>query len=216
MPNNSKSQDIKCPRKALVSYLWITIFAGFAGKYGADNIKTIIDSQGFFPLFSFVVPTIFFITLIRFSIGNILHLRALEEKDSPSSIWVFDFLVILLESITFLLLGAYSYGNNLRFFLLLMVLFFIDFIWIATMPIQGKNRPKIPWSWGALNGFSALILVGIIISEFYYKVAYSDTSEVVCFLFVWFIFCAIIDLYLDHYNLWRIKNQKTSQPSPSS
>lgn len=70
-----------CPRKSLISYFWITTFAVFAADYGVDNIKLIIDSHGFRGSIPYlVVPFIFFTTLLRFSIGNILHIHSLEKK----------------------------------------------------------------------------------------------------------------------------------------
>ena len=62
----SSNQDRIAFRRELVSYFWITTLAVFAANFGVDNLKQIIDVQGIFPLMSFSVPFIFFVTLIRF------------------------------------------------------------------------------------------------------------------------------------------------------
>lgn len=199
----SSNQDRIAFRRELVSYFWITTLAVFAANFGVDNLKQIIDVQGIFPLMSFSVPFIFFVTLIRFSVGNILHLRELELKNSPAYVWVLDFGVIFLESIILMLLGAYSYGSNFRFFELFLLLSFVDVIWIALMEIKREKRPNLPWSWLILNVISAAILSYFVFCTLYFKLAYFNDSRVICGLLIWFTLCAIIDLFIDHYKLWR-------------
>lgn len=162
-----------------------------------------------------VVPFVFFITLFRFSIGNILHLRHLEqhifncEKQRwVSFIWLYDFSVITIESLIFLLLGMYSWGNDLRFVKLLMFLCFLDGLWIVSMIphcLNGKQttmRPKpLPWAWCLLN-----ILGGIYLgATIWYGIPFPFPSDAGYIFFVLgFLGSAIIDIILfDHYKLLR-------------
>jgi len=197
-----------CSRKSVISYFWITTFAVFAANYGADNIRLIIDLHGIRGAVPYIaVPFVFFITLLRFSIGNILHIRNLEKKEVSSFVWLFDSVVIFFESLFFLLLGMYSWGNDLRFLKLLMVLCFLDALWVVTMISQYMNgklpeRPKpLPWVWCLLNILSGLYLIATI----WYDLPYPFPSDNGYIVFVlWFLVSAIIDVMLiDHYKLLR-------------
>jgi hypothetical protein len=172
-----------------------------AAKYGVEKVKEILDSQGFFPVETFGFPFIFFVTLLRFTIGNLLHIRKLEDADVSPYVWLSDFLIIFVETIILLLLGIYCYGNVLMFLILLMVLCFLDCFWILIMVFTHLKhlRPEVPWKWGLLNLASGLFLFGIIFHNFPLDFR-SWLGNVL--VIVWFSMCGIIDiLFIDHYKL---------------
>ena len=192
-----------CPRKSLVSYFWITTFSVFAAQYAADGLRKIIDIYGIrVGIGHMAIPFVFYLTLIRFSIGNILHIRGLEKKGLSPLIWLSDFSVIFLESIIFLLLGIYSWGNDLRFLRLLMILCFVDVVWILTMipTYLKKKRPEpLPWAWGLLNVVGGIYLVATIYADL--PVPFSSDIGYGVFV-LWFFASFIIDVILiDHYRL---------------
>lgn len=196
-------QNLFCPRKSLVSYFWITTFSVFAAQYAADSLRKIIDIYGIRVGITYMaVPFVFYLTLIRFSIGNILHIRGLEKKGLSPRIWLCDFIVIFLECIIFLLLGIYSWGNDLRFLKLLMILCFIDAIWIFSMipHYLKKKRPEpLPWAWGLLNIAGGIYLVATIYADLPIPF-FSDTGYGIFVL--WFFVSFVVDVVLiDHYRL---------------
>lgn len=180
--------------------------AVFAANYAADNVRLIVDLYGIRgSIIYLAVPFVFFATLLRFSVGNILHIRNLERKGLSPFAWLYDFVIIFLESLIFLLLGMYSWGNDLRFIKLLMLLCFLDALWIVTMIphyVNGQlpKRPKpLPWAWCLINILSGLYLVATI----WYSFPYPFPSETGYVIFAsWFLGAAIIDIVLiDHHNL---------------
>jgi hypothetical protein len=200
---SEEQQNPFCPRKSLVSYFWITTFSVFAAQYAANNLKNIIDTYGIRTGITYMaVPFVFFLTLIRFSIGNILHIRGLEKKGLSPYIWLGDFTVIFLESIIFLLLGIYSWGNDIRFLKLLMILCFIDALWIITMiPLYlKKKRPEpLPWAWALLNIVGGIYLVATIYAGL--PVPFTNAASYGVFV-LWFLISFICDVVLiDHYRL---------------
>jgi len=148
------------------------------------------------------IPSVFYLTLFRFSIGNILHIRALERKELSPRIWLYDFFVISIESLIFLLLGMYTWGNDLGFLKLLLILCFVDVFWIITMIPHHvkKQRPDpLPWAWGLLNIASAIYLTATIWVGLPFPF---DSPRSSSLLFFWFLVAAIIDIVLvDHYGL---------------
>jgi hypothetical protein len=200
---SEEQRNLFCARKSLVSYFWITTFSVFAAQYAANNLKTVIDSYGIRVGITYLaLPFVFFLTLIRFSIGNILHIRSLEKKGISPYIWLSDFIVIFLESILFLLLGIYTWGNDLRFLKLLMILCFIDAFWIFTMTPQyiKKQRPEpLPWAWGILNITGGIYLVATIYTSL--PIPFTNTASYGLFV-LWFLSSFVIDVFLiDHYKL---------------
>jgi hypothetical protein len=196
-------QNPLCARKSLVSYFWITTFSVFAAQYAANNLKIIIDNYGIRTGLTYMaVPFVFFLTLIRFSIGNILHIRSLENKGYSPYVWLGDFVVIFLESTVFLLLGIYTWGNDLRFLKLLAILCFIDAFWVLAMVTEYflKKRPEpIPWAWGLLNIAGGLYLVATVYANL--PMPFTSTASYGIFV-AWFLISCFIDVILiDHYKL---------------
>jgi hypothetical protein len=194
---------VACPRKSIVSYFWITTFAVFAAQYAADNVIKIINAYGIRGGLSYLgVPFIFYVTLLRFSIGNILHIRQLEKKGLSPYIWLYDFSVIFLESLIFLFLGACTWGNDIRFLKLLLILCFVDVFWIMSMipHYVKKKRPEpLPWAWGLLNIAGAAYLAATIWCDLPIPLTGPYGHA---FFVLWFLSSAIIDIILiDHYKL---------------
>ena len=148
------------------------------------------------------IPAIFLITLLRFSIGNVLHIRRLETKGTSPKLWLYDFSVIFLESLILLLLGMYTWGNDLRFLKLFIILLFVDIFWVLTMipHFLKKKRPEpLPWAWALLNLLGVVYLSLTVWANI--PLPYTDPNGPVIF-FVLFVLLAFADIYLaDYYSL---------------
>lgn len=189
--------------RALISYFWITTFAVAAAQYAMQNVKTIIDAHGLRGSVAYSgIPFVFFLTLFRFSVGNLLHIRSLEKNMCLPRVWGLDFGFIFSESLVLLLLGMYTVGSSLTFIELLLILCFVDVVWILFMLIDyvRDKRPKpIPWAWGLLN-ISAVGYLGLT-AWLNLPIPLSDTRWQ-CIFVVWFFVSFIIDVFLiDHYRL---------------
>lgn len=197
----SVRRGVEGRRRSLISYFWITALSSLAADYGVKNVKEILDLQGFLPIETFGYPFMFFVTLLRFTIGNLLHIRRLEKANVSSYIWLFDFTMIFIESLILILLGCYCYENILKFLILLMALCLLDCLWILSigfMYLKGL-RSEVPWAWGLLNLASGLFLANII-----FHILPLDFRSFLGSLVIigWFTICAIIDLFLvDYYKL---------------
>lgn len=108
--------------------------------------------------------------------------------------------MIFFESIAFLLLGIYTWGNDVRFLKLLMILCFVDAFWIfAMLPhYLKKQRPEpLPWAWGILNLAGGVYLVATIYAGL--PISFASTASY-AILVLWFFASFILDVVLiDHY-----------------
>lgn len=190
-------------RRQIISYPLVTTLNGFALKNMLESVQKIIMKYGFcIPPEIFIFPFVFFVTIFRFLIGNILHLRSLEEHKTHAIIWLCDLLVITLESMLFILMSYFIYEHYNNFLPILMILCIVDTIWVFLMfpHWRRKQRPEMPWAWGMINLVSFLILFAMIFAQF----PFAPLSTLGRYtILVVFLVAACLDLGLDYYKIFR-------------
>jgi hypothetical protein len=114
---------------------------------------------------------IFLITTFRFFIGNQLHLLNEEVVMLRGVLWMYDLLMITLQTLMLVVLGSMSvlHSNEVRpdFFSYICVLYGIDIFWILSIWLIGvlvphMRRATIPWPWLILN---LVLTVCIVITQ---------------------------------------------------
>jgi len=192
-------------RRQIISYPLVTMLSGLALKNMLENVQKIMIIYGFcIPLEVFIFPFVFFVTIFRFLIGNILHLRSIEEDKTHAAIWLCDLLVITFESMLFILMSYFIYEHDANFVPILLILCAVDASWVFSMFFQwrGRLRPKMPLAWGVINLVSSVFLFVMLSAQF----PFSPLSVLGRYaILVWFFFAACLDLGLDYYRLFRSK-----------
>jgi len=192
-------------KRNLLSSFFITVLIGIAFQEMIYTIKTPIINDGITINNSFLGLT-FFLVSIRFFIGNQLHLFSESFLKSPGLLWLFDLIIIIVQSIILIFLGGLCIVNknintSIGFKEFLVILFSIDVFWLFAQWIMGKivrtwKRHSIPWEWAILNGVLLLflILINVIIDD-----VYSDLG--LFLLMSTNLIAFIIDVILiDHYD----------------
>lgn len=135
-------------RKSKITDFFLVILVGIA----IDNF--VITNEPLFNDFSFssfswdyfisywLIPLIFLITIIRFFIGNLLHMINLEnhvaKEEISSKMWLLDFSILILEAIIFIIMGKNTCvfckpdETPQKFLIIMIILFFVDVIWILS------------------------------------------------------------------------------------
>jgi hypothetical protein len=115
---------------------------------------------------------IFFLTTIRFLVGNQLHLISEPIQSMSGLLWFYDLMIILLQTVAMVFLGGLaSLQVNLRlrigFLDILVVVFILDILWILSQWALGRlfikyKRKFIPWGWLYLN----IGMVGALVTSY--------------------------------------------------
>lgn len=194
-------------RRTIISSFFITVLTAIALDNCADAISKMFAERGLSPNIDWVLPYIFIVTIIRFFMGNQLHLLNIEKQVSLSEwIWLLDFTVIVVESLLFIFIGkTCSLENGLKvkqtFFSLIIILLLVDVVWISLQILMGRVKKKwkrevVPGGWGLLNMCTVLFLI-----LFSYENILYNNAELILFGAL-FTIAAYIDVKLiDHYGL---------------
>lgn len=176
-----------------------------------ERVHLIIVQYGFnIPVKILILPLIFFLTICRFLVGNILHMRETEEHTTSATIWFGDLVAVVIESMLFVLMAYFIFDNCQYFCPLLLLLCIVDAVWILLMLGLWKIglRVKPPLGWGILNFFSTLYLVLLL----RYEIPFAPlTEEGLVLTFVVFTTAFVIDVfYLDYYKILRKMSKNDS------
>lgn len=192
-----------------ISLLIISILAGLALKSGAESVYEIIRANESNLLkWQLWIPTVvFLVTLFRFLLGNVIHIRILESEDVGPYTWLFDVSVIALELLLFNIIGHFLIREDIIMFSnLLRILLGIDVLWIISIAIgyakdKGKGvRKSVPWQWGVLN----LLAVALLSFQLATPGCLSVSQDCgLILLGVVMVVIAIIDIRFDVYGLLR-------------
>ena len=205
-------------RRSLVSYFLFSIVAGGGFIKGVETFHSMYRmSEGFeLSLIYFkqvcFIPLVFFITILRFYVGNILHMKINEDNPPQSSAfpWLVDFSVIMIQFSLFYLMGA-SLSSAEEFLLLLFILCVLDVIWLSFNWLVGKmretlSRNKTPALWILLNFICAVFLCYLLFwfdGDLYTGRTAFKMSGITLTLLL-FSIAAIVDVWLaDYYLLLR-------------
>lgn len=201
---NERKQQIE--RRNIISSVFVGILFGLAYAEMVPSVRASILSKGI-TFDTSILFVIFFLTSIRFFIGNQLHLVSTRLVKLPGKIWFYDFIVIVIQTIVLIFLGSIcSYEScinaKIGFFGLLVVLCLVDIVWICTQWLLGQlfsswQRPFIPYAWAILN---SSLVVGILLVIWIVKNSYSFIA--LCLLAILNVIAFIVDVILvDHYDL---------------
>lgn len=151
-----------------ISILALSILAGLALTSGAGSVYEVIraNEPNLLKWQLWIPAFVFFVTLFRFLLGNIIHIRMLEDEAVGPYIWLFDLSVIALELLLFNIIGNFLIPKDISMFVtLLLILLGIDIFWVIVIAIgyaKGKgqgSRKSVPWQWCILNVVTVVLLV---------------------------------------------------------
>jgi len=110
----------------------------------------------------------FLLTSLRYFIGAQFHLIDSRLLAMGGGVWFFDFIVITLEIVALILMGGVgsvtsSQGAALDFYWYLLLLLYIDVIWIILQWLLGVlmlswRRQSLTWGWALINTSSIVAL----------------------------------------------------------
>jgi hypothetical protein len=163
-----KPDKSRVEKRNLLSSFFITLLIGIAyQEMISGTSKSILESGITVNILLLIL--IFFLTSMRFFIGNQLHLLSDALLKLPGLVWLFDLMIIIIQSIMLILLGSSikvdTYSNyRIGFFELIVTLYVIDIFWIISQWLIGKlffvwKRKTIPWAWAILNSSLVVILI---------------------------------------------------------
>ncbi|WP_152991478.1 hypothetical protein [Frankia sp. R43] len=207
--------EVSKEHRILVSQFMVTALLGTALQEAVDPVSTAIRSQGV-TLASYTLFAIFFLTIFRFFVGDILHLQSDDLVSQNSGFrWLLDLFIITLECVVLIFMARVasleeSQAARFGFFDLLLLLYIIDIGWLSLVLLIDRAarlspvaqfrsllaRQFIPYRWGILNaalGFY-IILSGALDEK------HSFSSPELAALLVVNIGAFILDLVIFNHN----------------
>ena len=174
-------------RRHLISEVLVAALVAVAYEQPVSVVITAVHNDGGISTKSLALFVVFFLTVLRFFIGDILHLDEDELSEPRDDLadkgaearWFFDLAWIVLEFMILIFLGHLvsleeSQHVSIGFFGLLIVLMAVDVSWICAMGIMSclgnkyKTHPlwglwrrttKTPWGWAMLNASLGVALI---------------------------------------------------------
>ncbi len=167
---NSTAEDRhRREQRNVITSLFVAVLIGLAFQEMVGPVRESLHASGI-TLSTFLLFLIFFLTSVRFFIGNQLHLISEALLEMKGIVWFYDLFWIILQSMILIFLGGLStvQANSdaqIGFVGLLMALCAVDVAWIGSQWVLGKGldgwqRRRIPWAWAILN---TLLIAGIVI-----------------------------------------------------
>jgi len=206
-PEIRKGKDLNLlERRNIISSIFIAMLITLAYAETFPPVRESIRTSGL-TLGTSILFCVFFLTSMRFFIGNQLHLLSESCVRMRGDMWLYDFLVITCESLILCFLGGLSsvdinYHVQIDFIDLLIFLYAIDIAWIISQKVLGIffqdwKREFIPWAWATLN---ILLIVAIIVLCLIVDNIYSDKGLI--WLGIFSIVAFILDIILiDYYDI---------------
>lgn len=200
---DAKKQQIE--KRNLLSSFFVTLLIALAYQEMIVPVGESVRTSGM-TLGTFLLMTIFFVTTMRFFVGNQLHLLSESLVKMPGLVWFYDLMVIIIQSVVLTFLGGVSSvevnrQTSVDFIQLLIILYVIDVAWIISQWILGKILPKwrrafIPWAWAILN---SILVICIVALGFFVDDKYSTFSIIILFVlnFIGFIVDVVLVDYYD-------------------
>src|SRR5438876_5029123 len=98
MRQDGPDRSFQAERRNLVSSAFIGLLIALAFGEAVGPVRESVRSFGL-TLGTAMLFLAFFLTIMRFFIGAILHLVSPELVTMPGRVWFFDFMVITIESV---------------------------------------------------------------------------------------------------------------------
>ena len=193
-------------KRNLVSSVFIAMLIGLAYQEMITTVRQAVHASGI-TWGTVILFSVFFLTSIRFFIGNQLHLLSDALVRMRGDLWFFDFMVITFQTSLLAFLGGASCVDVCRvarvgFVDILLALYVVDVIWILLQWVLGKlfagwRREFIPWAWAILN---TLLAISLIVLQLVFDDIYSDAA------LIWLVSSSaaafVVDIVLvDYFNL---------------
>lgn len=169
-------------RRNLLSSIFVVILIGLAYGEMIPLVRESVRSLGI-TLGTSILVVIFFLTSMRFFMGNQLHLMSEALVRMKGGVWFYDLIFIILQTVVLIFLGGVSsveVSRNVQigFSEFLIVLYALDVLWIISQWMLGKilnnwQREFIPWAWAILN---TVLIVGMVLVRIITGSAYSDAE----------------------------------------
>lgn len=166
---DAKEKVKRADKRNLLSSFFITLLIGLAYQEMIAPVRVSLRASGL-TYGTVVLVIVFFLTSIRFFVGNQLHLLSEELAKISGFIWLYDLMMIIIQSMILVILGGISSIEESRvaflsFHKLLIFLYAVDVVWIASQRILGwcRNtwcRTIIPTAWAYLN---TSLIIGILL-----------------------------------------------------
>lgn len=201
---NGNKINTQIDKRNLLSSFFITLLIGIAFQEMINAVKNPIMVYGVSVNNSFLGLTFFFVS-IRFFIGNQLHLFNKSLLKLSGLLWLYDLMVIIVQSAILIFLGTLctvdsNINKTLGFVEFLAILFAIDVSWIISQYVMGKivkewKRESIPWIWAKLN---SVLLLFILTINYLVDNIYSEFGLIVLFtinLVAFIVDVILIDYY---------------------
>ena len=93
---NPKKQQIE--KRNLLSSFFVTLLIGLAYQEMISPVRASVRAYGV-RLDTFLIMSIFFMTSMRFFVGNQLHLLSESHASMPGLVWFYDLMVIIVQSV---------------------------------------------------------------------------------------------------------------------
>jgi len=155
----------KSERRNIISSVFVSVLIGLAFQEMVLPVRESVRTAGI-TLGTTVFFIIFFLTSMRFFIGNQLHLISDGLLKMKGIVWFYDLIWIIIQTTFLIFLGGVasveaSRPARISFIGLLIALYTADVVWIISQWMLGKffqswRRGFIPWMWVILN--SSLII----------------------------------------------------------
>lgn len=162
---SAESSEKRSKRREVLPSFFVVILIGIAYQEMVTVVRDSVRSQGF-TFGTTVLFLIFFLTAMRFFVGNELHLQSEEMQMIGGFVWFFDLMFIIFQTTIIIFLGGLaslesSAASPVGFFWLLIILYGVDVFWVVLQALFSRlsiywRRKSVPWSWGFLN--TALIV----------------------------------------------------------
>lgn len=193
-------------KRSIISSVFIAMLIGLAYAEMFPPVRESVRTHGL-TLGSITLFFIFFMTSMRFFIGNQLHLLSESCLRMRGDIWLYDFLIITYQTLILCFLGGLSsvdinYRVHIDFVDLLIFLYLVDIAWIVSQKLfglffKGWKRQFIPWAWAILN---VLLVISIVLLRLLIDDIFSDQGLI--WLGVLSIVAFVLDIILiDHYDI---------------
>lgn len=169
-------------RRNFLSSIFVVLLIGLAYQELVTPIRESVRSSGI-TLGTAILFFVFFLTSMRFFMGNQLHLMSEDLLEMKGEVWLYDLMAIIFQTTIMVFLGGVSSVEASRsakigFVELLIFLYAIDVLWILSQWGFGKvlknwRRSFIPWAWGILN---TLLIIGTVLLILVVGDLYSKTG----------------------------------------
>lgn len=195
-------------KRNLLSSFFVTVLIGLAYQEMIPVVRDAVRNDSYV-LGTSLLAVIFFLTSMRFFIGNQLHLGSNTLLRMPGLLWLYDLSLIIIQCVVLIFIGGVSsvtesLNSPIGFVGLLVILYALDVTWILSQWVIGKaikscdRCENIPWAWFILN----TILIALILAlNFFFLDDWYSTRGIII-LFALNLIAFVVDVILvDQYGV---------------